>query len=157
MGKRINKENQSNMLHMRRERILLCGWVIGSGRLEGRWWYYIASKSSFDYSFTQGHVWKELNPQLFYCENLEAPREEIVFLKWRSLNNLSWCKNPSPSWRKKLVHTLTLIDMTPCVTCTHVHEKGQLNYSSRKHRLKHCAVCGSCKVHSVIGTQSNLT
>jgi hypothetical protein len=36
MGKRINKENQSNMLHMRRERILLRGWVIGSGHLEGR-------------------------------------------------------------------------------------------------------------------------
>jgi len=114
------------MLYMRRERILLRGWVIGSGRLEGRL-YYIASKSSFDYSFTQGVVWKEL----FHCENLGTPREEIVFLKWRSLNNLSWYKDPSPSWRKKLAHTLTLIDMTRDI-CRLIHEKGQLHYSSRK-------------------------
>jgi len=44
MGKRINRQNQSNMLHIRRDRILLHGWVIGSGRLEGRLRCYIASK-----------------------------------------------------------------------------------------------------------------
>jgi len=49
----------------------------------------------------------------------------------------------------------TLIDMTPRDICRHAHEKEQLHYSSRKHRLKHCAVCGSCKVNSSIGTQPN--
>jgi hypothetical protein len=47
--------------------------------------------------------------------------------------------------------------MTPRDICRHIHEQGQFHYSSKKHRLKHCAVCGSWKVNSSIGTQPNVT